>query len=243
MLALGRGGIEEARLEDYVVSGLVDFDDVSYDDHADLLYDLAGQTVQHFRSYLSEDETRKVLRCLPEAIAQFIHAQMQEHYWEEAAGYEVVDQQGFHRAEAERLHRFGGRAGARFPSVAADKSNMAKYLFGGFARCLYPVQKFQSDASAAGGHPGSRIVEVVQAGQGPVPDLLQVGRRSSRIPAGLRGRDGRRDLHAGAESQGRNDDAECWPSGMRPCKWCERQATMPRRTAGSRGSMCSSRTT
>jgi type III restriction enzyme len=28
----------------------------------------------------------------------------------------------------------------------ADKSNMAKYLFGGFKRCLYPVQKFQSDA-------------------------------------------------------------------------------------------------
>ena len=42
VLSLGRGGIEEARLEDYVVSGLVDFDDISYDDHADLLYDLAG---------------------------------------------------------------------------------------------------------------------------------------------------------------------------------------------------------
>ena len=27
----------------------------------------------------------------------------------------------------------------------SDKSNMAKYLFNGFARCLYPLQKFQSD--------------------------------------------------------------------------------------------------
>lgn len=27
-----------------------------------------------------------------------------------------------------------------------DKSNMAKYLFGGFSRCLYPIQKFASDA-------------------------------------------------------------------------------------------------
>jgi type III restriction enzyme len=27
-----------------------------------------------------------------------------------------------------------------------DKSNMAKYLFGGFRRCLYTVQKFGSDA-------------------------------------------------------------------------------------------------
>lgn len=27
----------------------------------------------------------------------------------------------------------------------ADKSNMSKYLFGGFERCLYSVQKFDSD--------------------------------------------------------------------------------------------------
>jgi type III restriction enzyme len=33
-----------------VVSGLVDFDDISYDEHADLLYDLATQTVQHFKT-------------------------------------------------------------------------------------------------------------------------------------------------------------------------------------------------
>jgi len=31
VIAMGKGGIEESRLEDYVVSGLVDFDDVSYD--------------------------------------------------------------------------------------------------------------------------------------------------------------------------------------------------------------------
>jgi len=28
----------------------------------------------------------------------------------------------------------------------SDKSNMAKYLFNGFTRCLYPVQKFDSEA-------------------------------------------------------------------------------------------------
>ena len=43
-----RGGSSEARPEDYVVSGLVDFNDISYDEHADLLYELAAQTVKHF---------------------------------------------------------------------------------------------------------------------------------------------------------------------------------------------------
>ncbi|MFH0879863.1 MAG: DEAD/DEAH box helicase family protein, partial [Lentisphaerota bacterium] len=82
VLALSHGDNEESKLEDYVVSGLVDFDDISYDGHADLLYELAAQTVQHFKSYLSEEDTRKVLRCYQRDIARFIHAQMQTHYWE-----------------------------------------------------------------------------------------------------------------------------------------------------------------
>ena len=42
--------------EDYIVHALVDFDDIDYFTHAELLYDLAGQMVQHLRGYLSEDE-------------------------------------------------------------------------------------------------------------------------------------------------------------------------------------------
>ncbi len=95
ILALSKGGIEEARLEDYVVRGLIDFDDVSYDDHADLLYELAGQVVRHFQTYLSDEEVRKILRCYQRNITQFVHAQMQDHYWEDAIDYKVVVSKGF----------------------------------------------------------------------------------------------------------------------------------------------------
>ncbi len=143
---LGRGGIEEARLEDYIVSGLVDFDDVSYDDHADLLYDLAAQTARHFKTYLSEEDTRKVLRCYQHDIARFIHVQMQEHYWEEAVGYEVKISKGFTELKPSNYSAVAGEQPLDFRHSPEDKSNMAKYLFGGFQRCLYPVQKFDSDS-------------------------------------------------------------------------------------------------
>ena len=146
IVALGRGGIEEARLEDYIVSGLVDFDDICYDDHADLLYDLAAQTVRHFRGYLSDDDTRKVLRCYQRPITQFIHAQMQAHYWEDAAGYEVRISKGFTELKQSAYTCAVREPPADYRLAPADKSNMAKYLFGGFQRCLYPVQKFDSDA-------------------------------------------------------------------------------------------------
>lgn len=145
VLSLGKGGIEEQRLEDYVVSGLVDFDDISYDDHADLLYDLAAQTVRHFNSYLSEEDTRKVLRCYQRDIAKFIHAQMQEHYWEEAVGYEVKVSKGFMELKKCAYTASATETTLNYREAPADRSNMAKYLFGGFERCLYSLQKFQSD--------------------------------------------------------------------------------------------------
>ncbi|MBK6973459.1 MAG: DEAD/DEAH box helicase family protein [Sterolibacteriaceae bacterium] len=146
IVSLSRGGIEEASLEDYVVSGLVDFDDISYDDHADLLYDLAAQTVQHFRGYLSEEGARKVLRCYQRDIAHFIHAQMQEHYWEDVAGYEVKISKGYTELKQSAYTYSAQEPPANYRVEPADKSNMAKYLFGGFQRCLYPVQKFDSDS-------------------------------------------------------------------------------------------------
>lgn len=148
IMSLGKGGIEEARLEDYIVSGLVDFDDISYDEHADLLYDLARQTVEHFKSYLSEEETRKVLRCYQRDIARFIHAQMLEpgHFYEEASALEVKISKGFTELKPCAYTASANEPPLDFRVSPADKSNMAKYLFNGFARCLYPLQKFQSDA-------------------------------------------------------------------------------------------------
>ena len=145
ILSVARGVGEERRLEDHIVRGLVDFNDVSYDDNADLLYDLAGQTVRHFLEYLTEDETRRVLQCHQREIARSIHAQMQDHFWEDPGGYEIEVRKGF-----TELKPSAYTAEAREPIIdyrisLADKSNMAKYLFGGFESCLFPVQKFHSD--------------------------------------------------------------------------------------------------
>lgn len=146
VVGIGKGGIEEARLEDYVVSGLVDFDDISYDVHAELLYDLAGQVVRQLKARLSEDDARKVLRLYQREIARFVHAQMQAHYWEEAVDYEVVVSKGFTELKPSAYTAAAEAPPLDFKTSPDDKANMAKYLFGSFNRCLYPVQKFQSEA-------------------------------------------------------------------------------------------------
>jgi type III restriction enzyme len=146
IVTLGRGSNNEARLENYVVSGLVDFNDISYDEHADLLYELAAQVVNHFKSYLSEDETRKVLQCYQRDITKFVHVQMQDHYWEDAVGYEVKISKGYTELKQSAYTNSVKEPLADYRVSPADKSNMAKYLFGGFQHCLFDVQKFDSEA-------------------------------------------------------------------------------------------------
>jgi type III restriction enzyme len=125
---------QEKRLEDYIIMSLVDFNDVSYDEQADLLYNLAGQIVQHLRSYLTDDaDIRKILQVHHRSISALIHTQMQPPFWETAALKPPC-----YAVNPELVYDF-----RQSPQV---KSNMAKYLFGGFDRCLYPYQQFQSDA-------------------------------------------------------------------------------------------------
>jgi type III restriction enzyme len=131
----------------------MDFSDISYDDHADLLYDLAGQTIRHFEDYLQTEEVADVVRCHQHDISRFIHAQMQEHYWEEVIGYEVKVSKGFTELKSSAYTCNSSEPPANYRVSPPDKSNMARYLFGGFAKCLYPVQKFEAE--------GERVLAVI----------------------------------------------------------------------------------
>lgn len=146
VVATGPEEKNDGRPEDVVVAGLMEFDDVSYDDEADLLYELAGQVVAHLRSYLADPEVGKVLRCHSQAVARFVHVQMQAHRWEVSdAGYEVKVSRGFQALKECAYSRDVGDPVRDFRQSPDDKSHMVRYFFGGFRRCLYPVQKFGSD--------------------------------------------------------------------------------------------------
>jgi type III restriction enzyme len=139
-------GYREPRMENHVVGGLIDFNDISYDANADLLYDLAAQTVKHFQSYLPDEEVWQVLHHHQKDIAHLIYGQMQQHYREEASGYEDKISKGFTELKPSAFTVNYRQNSLDYRNSPADKSNMAKYLFGGFSKCLYAVQKFHSES-------------------------------------------------------------------------------------------------
>ncbi|TAM80991.1 MAG: type III restriction endonuclease subunit R [Acidobacteria bacterium] len=146
-LVSGDGIAPEARLEDYLVRGLMDFDDISYDDHAELLYKLAGQVVDHLKSYLAnEDDVINVLQYHQDQLVEIIHLQMQDHYEEKATEYEVHVTRGFTTLRPNNYSIPAGEAPRSFRVPIDEKLMIRGMLFGGFRRCLYPAQRFQSDS-------------------------------------------------------------------------------------------------
>lgn len=139
-------GITESRPENYIIHALIDFDDISYDEHAELIYDLAGQAVKHFESYLgSEEEVVNVLDTNRRLIAEAIHAQMAAHFWEEVSGYEVEVHGGFTPLKPCAYTAAAGQSVHNYRNTVADKSKIKQMLFGAFTKCLYSLQKFDSD--------------------------------------------------------------------------------------------------
>ncbi len=144
----GSGIIQEKRPEDYLVRGLIDFDDVSYDEHAGLLYKLAGQVVARLREYLAdEDDVINVLQYHQQSLVNLIHSQMQQHFVESASAYEAHVTRGFHTL---RTNNYSAAADENVRDVRTvipegHRNRIGTMVFGGFHKCLYPIQKFDSD--------------------------------------------------------------------------------------------------
>ncbi len=136
----------EERLENYLVRGLIDYDDISYDEHAALLYKLAGQLIAKLRTYLhDDDEIRNVLLYCNDQYVRLIHAQMQEHFDDGNPSYEVHVSKGFTTLTPSAFNAPADEQPRPYRTPVDEKKNIRSMLFGGFAKCLFPIQKFDSD--------------------------------------------------------------------------------------------------
>jgi type III restriction enzyme len=144
-IIMGRASVVyEARLEDYLVRELINFDDISYDHHAELINQLAGQVVIHFRKYLkTENEMHNMLAYYGREIAANIHTQMLAHYFEEVAEVEVIVSQGFTSLKPSAITTIGEIL--TLEQLPVEKSKIAQAVYGGFNKCAYSYQKFHSD--------------------------------------------------------------------------------------------------
>ena len=137
----------EERLEDYLVFHLMDYPDISYEEHAELLYKLSRQLINYLRSYLkTEDDVKNVVIYNQKRLAELIYKQMKEHYYEEQTNYEVTVRIGFDTLKDTSVTVDVNEEVRDFRQPVANKAAIRNMCFGGFKKCLYRTQKFESDA-------------------------------------------------------------------------------------------------
>ena len=139
----------EFRPENYIVRFLIEQNEIDYDAHADLLYKLAGQVVGRVRSYLTTDaEVENVLISHGRQLADFVFAQMMLHYRETPMGeddYEVRVTHGYTLLRPQPFNVPNGQSARNFRQAVTPASETRRHVFGGFSKCCYPLQRFDSD--------------------------------------------------------------------------------------------------
>ena len=136
----------ECRPENYIVRQLMEQDAIDYDQHADLLYDLAEQIIEHLRTYLGDDldKLENVLTYWQRQIGDFVWTQMQAHIHVTPTDYHGKITQGFDVLKPVSFTLAAGETPRDFRAPIADKRLIRQMVFKGFRKCCYPYQKFQS---------------------------------------------------------------------------------------------------
>lgn len=135
----------EEMLENYVVRHLVSQDAVDYDEHADLLYKLAGQVIDRLRSYLPDaGKVENVLVYWQRQLGEFVWTQMLEHVSITPTDYVGKVTHGFDMLRPASFTLAAGDQPRGFREPILEKRLVRQMVFKGFAKCCYPYQKFQS---------------------------------------------------------------------------------------------------
>ncbi len=135
----------EQRPEDYIVARLIDRDEIDYDAHAELLYKLARQVVARLREYLpDETAVENVLIYYRRQLAEFIWSQMQQHLWETPSDYVPRITRGFSLLRPLNFSLPAGQVPRPFRQAVARGESIRSLVFGGFRKCCYDLQRFQS---------------------------------------------------------------------------------------------------
>lgn len=130
-----------------IVSQLIDFEEVDYDENADLLFKLAKQAVDAMSSNAkNKEEVASQVHQFKFAIANHVFKQMMEHFVLEKVESGKLNVLPFVGLQPQHLteETAYGRRDYRVPFEKNKKSLVKKYIFTGFAKSYYLTYKFDS---------------------------------------------------------------------------------------------------
>ena len=129
---------------DQIVSALLDYDEIDYDENAELIYHLANQALQAItKNAENEDDIPKIVNNFKKAIAKTIFEQMQAHFVMTSLGYTKPKVLPFSGIEEQHATLVDGYGRQDYRAVVPPKF-VPKIVFTGFTKSYYVECKFDS---------------------------------------------------------------------------------------------------
>ncbi len=141
---IGGGRIIPDRLDNIIVNELINHPEVDYDKQSDFLFELADEAITHFRSYLDEDPLVNVVQYHKKEIADFIYAQLMEHFYIETPSFQEPIVRAFTRIEEHNYSKYSKDSIFHYTDTITPTSAIPTKIFGGFSKACHNLYKFDS---------------------------------------------------------------------------------------------------
>ncbi len=137
--------VKDSDAKRVLVERLADYPEVSYEEHALLLHDLAKQMMQLVADKYPDEAAPALLLHYKEKVSQIIYEQLKDAYYEnnQAGSYQASVAKGFQFLEP--LYFAVKQSNIRPVQQPQHTAKIRQLLFEGFHKCLYPYQRFDSD--------------------------------------------------------------------------------------------------
>jgi type III restriction enzyme len=143
-IVIGKGRIVVDSPENIIVTALMNYSEISYDDQTELLYKLAGNAVEKFRTYLADDKVMNVVQYHKDEIGRYIYTQMMEHFYCEAPSFKKPDVLPFLRIEEHNLSKYTKDSIHHYTDTVTPTNAIPSKVFSGFKKSCHNLYKFDS---------------------------------------------------------------------------------------------------
>ena len=144
---VAQSGSSKRPAVEQIITALVDFDDIDYNEISDLLYKLVGQAVDAIRDNaagISEDDLNERVHAYRKRIAADIYRQMKEHYRIIADERRVCKVYPFSKILDQPIVMNSWGTLDFHEPVPTPKSAVVKFVYVGFKKSRYTRYRFDS---------------------------------------------------------------------------------------------------
>lgn len=143
----GKSGSSKRPAIEQLITSLIDFDDVDYDEISDLLYKLVGQAIAAIRNNapnITDDDLNERVHAFKQSLADNIYKQMKEHYRIIPGEFKINKVLPFSKIQEQHIVVTNWGYREFHEPVPTPKSDVRKYVYVGFKKSYYTKYHFDS---------------------------------------------------------------------------------------------------